>query len=61
MDEKLYKIKSVMLGHAVADALGVPVEFCERDELREEPNDYVPLTEDDIKSSGYISHKPSPK
>ena len=27
------KIKAVMLGHAVGDALGVPVEFCERDEL----------------------------
>ena len=23
------KIKAVMLGHAVGDALGVPVEFCE--------------------------------
>ncbi len=31
------KIKAVMLGHAVGDALGVPVEFCERDELYEKP------------------------
>lgn len=31
------KIKSVMLGHAVADALGVPVEFCSRAELAEKP------------------------
>ena len=31
------KIKAVMLGHAVADALGVPVEFCSREELEEEP------------------------
>lgn len=31
------KIKAVMIGHAVADALGVPVEFCERAELDENP------------------------
>ena len=31
------KIKAVMLGHAVADALGVPVEFCEREALDENP------------------------
>lgn len=31
------KIKSVMLGHAVGDALGVPVEFCDRSELDEKP------------------------
>ena len=31
------KIKAVMLGHAVADALGVPVEFCSRAELAEKP------------------------
>lgn len=31
------KIKAVMLGHAVADALGVPVEFCSRAELAENP------------------------
>ena len=35
--EKLKKIKAVMLGHAVADALGVPVEFCSREELRKKP------------------------
>ncbi len=33
----LHKIKSVILGHAVADALGVPVEFSERCELEENP------------------------
>ena len=31
------KIKSVVLGHAVADALGVPVEFCSRGELEDKP------------------------
>lgn len=31
------KIKAVMLGHAVGDALGVPVEFCARKELDEKP------------------------
>lgn len=35
--EKEYKIKSVMLGHAVGDALGVPVEFYSREELDEGP------------------------
>ncbi len=33
----LDKIKAVLIGHAVGDALGVPVEFCERDELKEKP------------------------
>ena len=31
------KIKAVMLGHAIGDALGVPVEFRERTELDEKP------------------------
>ena len=31
------KIKSVILGHAVANALGVPVEFCSRKELEDRP------------------------
>lgn len=31
------KMKAVMLGHAVGDALGVPVEFCEREELDDNP------------------------
>lgn len=31
------KLKAVMIGHAVGDALGVPVEFCSRDELKREP------------------------
>ena len=35
----LYKIKSVVLGHAVGDALGVPVEFCSREELDTGPVD----------------------
>ena len=30
-------IKSVVFGHAVGDALGVPVEFSFRDELKEDP------------------------
>ena len=33
------KIKAVMIGHAVGDALGVPVEFCSREEkLNSLPN-----------------------
>ena len=37
-NEKInYLIKSVILGHAVADALGVPVEFCTREELDSNP------------------------
>ena len=31
------KIKAVVLGHAVADALGVPVEFYDRSEVDEVP------------------------
>ena len=31
MEKSLEQIKAVMLGHAVGDALGVPVEFCERE------------------------------
>ena len=30
----LQQVKSVMLGHAVADALGVPVEFESREKLK---------------------------
>ena len=37
MNKNLYQIKSVMIGHAIGDALGVPVEFCEREELDENP------------------------
>ncbi|MBQ7321476.1 MAG: ADP-ribosylglycohydrolase family protein [Clostridia bacterium] len=36
-EEKVQKIKAVMLGHAVGDALGVPVEFCSRAELAADP------------------------
>lgn len=32
-----YNIKSVIFGHAIADALGVPVEFCDRSEVDENP------------------------
>ena len=35
MKEMINKIKSVMIGHAVGDALGVPVEFYSREELEE--------------------------
>lgn len=35
--KEIRKIKAVMLGHAVGDALGVPVEFCRRSELDEKP------------------------
>lgn len=37
MEEMIKIIKSVMLGHAIGDALGVPVEFCDRAELDEQP------------------------
>ena len=37
IDSILYKIRSVILGHAVADALGVPVEFSSRAELDTAP------------------------
>ena len=30
-------IKAVMLGHVIGDALGVPVEFCGREELDGNP------------------------
>ena len=33
----LEKIKAVMIGHAVGDALGVPVEFASREEIAENP------------------------
>ncbi len=33
----LEQIKAVMIGYAIGDALGVPVEFCEREELIENP------------------------
>ena len=33
----LEQIKAVMIGHAIGDALGVPVEFCEREELKMNP------------------------
>lgn len=33
----LDRIKAVMLGHAVGDALGVPVEFCSREWLEKHP------------------------
>ena len=33
----LEKIKSVIIGHAVGDALGVPVEFASREELDKAP------------------------
>ena len=36
-EKKLYKVKSVVLGHAVGDALGVPVEFASREELEGNP------------------------
>ena len=32
-----YKIKSVMIGHAVGDALGVPVEFLSREDIAKDP------------------------
>lgn len=37
MEINLYLMKSVMIGHAVGDALGVPVEFASREELENAP------------------------
>lgn len=37
MNSSIEKVKSVILGHAVADALGVPVEFASREELDNAP------------------------
>ena len=37
MERIINKVKAVMLGHAVADALGVPVEFMSRYELDKDP------------------------
>lgn len=37
MNNTEYMFKSVVMGHTVADALGVPVEFCERSALDEKP------------------------
>ena len=31
------RIKAVMIGHAVGDALGVPVEFASREEIAQSP------------------------
>lgn len=36
-DNYMNKIKSVMLGHAIGDALGVPVEFLSREDLDRNP------------------------
>lgn len=37
MNDFLLKAKAVMIGHAIGDALGVPVEFCWREELDKNP------------------------
>lgn len=37
INTKAYNIKSAVLGHAVGDAMGVPVEFLTREELAEDP------------------------
>ena len=37
MQDLEYKIKSVVIGHAIGDALGVPVEFASREELDGNP------------------------
>lgn len=37
MQEKIRNIKSAILGHAIGDALGVPVEFCSREDLDTNP------------------------
>ena len=37
MKDFLEKVKAVMVGHAIGDALGVPVEFSTREELENDP------------------------
>lgn len=37
MTDMTSKIKAVMIGHAVGDALGVPVEFCKREQRKKQP------------------------
>ena len=37
MDNFIKKAKAVTIGHAVADALGVPIEFVDREVLDDEP------------------------
>ena len=37
MENYIDKVKAVVIGHAVGDALGVPVEFISREELKEKP------------------------
>ena len=37
MSDLTSKIKAVIIGHAVGDALGVPVEFHSREELKKHP------------------------
>ena len=37
----LEQIKSVMMGHAVGDAMGVPMEFTSREYLRTQPVTYM--------------------
>ena len=37
MNDELSSLKSAMLGHAVADAMGVPVEFESRETLKKDP------------------------
>lgn len=39
MERDLERLKAVIFGHAVGDALGVPVEFCSRAELDADPVD----------------------
>ncbi|MBQ3222818.1 MAG: ADP-ribosylglycohydrolase family protein [Clostridia bacterium] len=36
-DRPLEAIRAAMFGHAIADAMGVPVEFMDREELRKDP------------------------
>ncbi|MBO5328777.1 MAG: ADP-ribosylglycohydrolase family protein [Clostridia bacterium] len=37
MSDFINKVKAIVLGHAIGDALGVPVEFSEREELKDNP------------------------
>ncbi|MBR5232426.1 MAG: ADP-ribosylglycohydrolase family protein [Clostridia bacterium] len=36
-ENRLQVIRDIVYGHAVADALGVPVEFCSRQKLKDQP------------------------
>lgn len=37
----MYKVRDGVIGHAIGDAMGVPLEFCSREELLKQPVTYM--------------------